>query len=195
MNQETRNRVFEPFFSTKFEGRGLGMASVYGIVKNHNGWVSVYSEEGKGTAVRIYLPAIEAVIKEGKRPETEMTCTHSLTVLVIEDEEIVMEVTREMLEELGHRVIEARTGREAIDIVRNTDLHIDLAMLDIKLPDMDGDAIFSLIKEVRPKMKVLVCSGYSLDGPVEELLKSGAHGFIQKPFSFATLSENLNNSL
>ena len=195
MNEETRNRIFEPFFSTKFEGRGLGMASVYGIVKNHNGWVSVYSEEGKGTVVRIYLPAIEAGIREKEMPETDMDFARMGTVLVIEDEGVVMEVTREMLEELGHRVLEARTGREAIEIVRNTDLHIDLALLDLKLPDMDGGEIFPIIKEARPKMKVLVCSGYALNGPVEKILNSGAHGFMQKPFSFATLSENLNKIL
>ncbi|MDY7031411.1 MAG: PAS domain S-box protein [Thermodesulfobacteriota bacterium] len=195
MNEETRNRIFEPFFSTKFEGRGLGMASVYGIVKNHNGWISVYSEARKGTAIRIYLPAIDAVIKEVKRGETGMTCARAGTVLVIEDEEMVMEVSREMLKVLGHRVLEARTGREAIDMILNFDGEIDLALLDIKLPDMDGGEIYPLIKEARPDMKVLVCSGYSLDNPIEELLISGVQGFIQKPFSFITLNEKLNEVL
>ncbi|MDY6853218.1 MAG: PAS domain S-box protein [Thermodesulfobacteriota bacterium] len=195
MNEETQNRIFEPFFSTKFEGRGLGMASVYGIVKNHNGWISVYSHEGKGTAVKIYLPAIETVVKRAKKPETDMDFARVGTVLVIEDEEVVMEVTREMLEELGHSVLEARTGNEAIDIVLNFESDIDLALLDIKLPDMDGGEIYPFIKEARPKMKVLVCSGYALNGPIEEILASGAQGFIQKPFSFATLREKLKEVL
>jgi PAS domain S-box-containing protein len=186
MDDETKNRIFEPFFTTKFQGRGLGMAAVYGIVKNHDGYIYIDSEPGKGTAIRIFLPSVEIVEKEAKSTEPELRLG-SGTVLVIEDEEMVLDVTQAMLEKLGYRVLCARTGKEAIGITNTFDGDIDLALLDIKLPDMEGGRIYPIIKEYRPKMKVIVCSGYSSDGPAREILNAGAHGFIKKPFVFKEL--------
>jgi PAS domain S-box-containing protein len=186
MDDETKNRIFEPFFTTKFQGRGLGMAAVYGIVKNHDGYIYIDSEPGKGTAIRIFLPSVEIVEKEAKSTEPELRLG-SGTVLVIEDEEMVLDVTQTMLEKLGYRVLCARTGKEAIGITNTFDGDIDLALLDIKLPDMEGGRIYPIIKEYRPKMKVIVCSGYSSDGPAREILNAGAHGFIKKPFVFKEL--------
>lgn len=117
MDKGTRDRIFEPFFTTKFEGRGLGMAAVFGIVRNHDGLISVYSEIGRGTVIRIYLPAIEVSDKESKKPKIE-TIKGSGTVLLVEDEQAVMDVSRALLERLGYNVLGAMTGKEAINIAK-----------------------------------------------------------------------------
>ncbi|MFH1953465.1 MAG: response regulator, partial [Pseudomonadota bacterium] len=193
-----KNRIFEPFFTTHFMGRGLGMASVYGIVTNHCGAITVDSELDKGTVVRIWLPGIE-VEKEVKKkvvltPEVELPRGEG-TVLVIEDEEPLVKLFREILEILGYRVLQARTGEEAVEIAKTFDGDIDLALLDIKLPDMEGGRVYPLIMEARPNLKVLVCSGYSIDGPAQEILDAGAQAFIQKPFSISALAEKLKEVL
>ena len=190
MDKETRDRIFEPFFTTKFEGRGLGMASAFGIVRNHDGWISVYAEIGKGTVVRIYLPLLETQVEKPIISRAE-PFKGTGTILFIEDENVVMDVTTALLKKLGYRVLGAKTGKEAIDIAKTFDGDIDLAILDIVLPDMNGKEIYPLIMEVRPNLKVLVCSGFSIDGPAQEILDAGAEGFLQKPFSHSTLSEKL----
>jgi len=199
MNEETRSGIFEPFFTTKFQGRGMGMAAVYGIVKNHDGWIYVDSELGKGTTVRIYLPAISAESKEQgakavKQPEVELA-TGEGTILVIEDEEPLVKMFRKILERLGYRVLQARTGKEAVELGRTFDGQIDLALLDIKLPDMEGGKIYPLIMEARPDLKVIVCSGYGIHGPAQDILDAGAEGFIQKPFSIAAFADKLKEVL
>jgi two-component system cell cycle sensor histidine kinase/response regulator CckA len=196
MNEKTNKRVFEPFFTTKAEGRGLGLAAAYGIVKNHDGWISVDSELGKGTVVKIYLPAVEATVKEDakSKPKAEPIKGQG-TILIIEDEELVMKVTREILKRLGYRVLEAKTGQEAIDVVQTFDGDIDLAMLDILLPGMSGDIIYPLLMKVHPDLKVIVFSGYSIDGPAQKILNAGAEDFMQKPFTIEELSEKLKNIL
>ncbi|KKL21823.1 hypothetical protein LCGC14_2441590, partial [marine sediment metagenome] len=166
MDEETVNKIFDPFYTTKFMGRGLGMAAAYGIIRNHGGWISVDSEQYKGTVVRIYLPAIEAEKKVKKEIITEPKLDIAEgegTVLIIEDEEMVMNVTRAVLVRLGYHILEAKTGKEAIEIAKTFDGQIDLALLDIKLPDIQGDKVYPLIMKARPNLKVIVCSGYSID--------------------------------
>ena len=199
MDEETKSGIFEPFFTTKFQGRGMGMAAVYGIVKNHDGSTYVDSELEKGTAVRIYLPAISAESKEqgakaATQPDVE-PATGEGTVLMIEDQDVVIEVTQVMLEKLGYRVMVAKTGKDAVHITETFDGQIDLALLDIKLPDMEGGKVYPLIMQARPDLKVIVFSGYSIDGPARGILDAGAQGFIQKPFSLATLSNKLKEVL
>ncbi len=192
MDEEVGKRIFEPFFTTKFEGRGLGMAAAYGIVRNHDGWISVDSEPDKGTIVKIYLPAVKTLVKEDVKPKPKTQWIKGKgTVLVIDDEKDVRQVSRVMLEWLGYHVLEAETGKKAIDIVNTFEGDIDLAMLDILLPDMEGNAIYPFLKKARPDLKVMVFSGYSIDGPAREILNAGAEGFIQKPFAMVDLSEKL----
>jgi PAS domain S-box-containing protein len=196
MNEKTKSRIFEPFFSTKLHGRGLGMAAVYGIIKNHDGYIMVDSEEGKGTKVHVYLPVLEVQQKkERDSDQSEGFGKESGTVLLIEDEENVMEVNHAMLERLGYRVLKAISGKQAVDIIKTYDEHIDLAILDIILPDMDGKTIYHIMKEFRPDMNVILCSGYSCDGPAQEILNAGAQLFIQKPFSMRGLAEKVKEVL
>ena len=195
MDEETKKRVFEPFFTTKFLGRGLGLAAAYGIVKNHDGWISIESQLGRGTSVRIYLPAVSKVEEKKAQRFYSEPLKGIGTILLIEDESVVIETLRKLLERLGYNVIEAKTGKEAVRLARAFDGDIDLAILDVFLPDMNGNKIYPLIKELRPDLKVLVFSGYSLDGPAQEILDAGAHGFLQKPVSIEVLSQKLTELL
>ena len=196
MDEETLSKIFDPFYTTKFMGRGLGMAAVYGIIRNHDGWITVDSELNKGTIVRIYLPAIEAeeIKKEAIVESTTEMPKGEGTILIIEDEEMVMNVIRAVLERLGYRMLEAKTGREAVEIAKTFDGDIDLAILDIKLPDIQGDKVYPLIMEARPNLKVIVCSGYSID-TARGILDAGAQDFIQKPFNVKDLSQKLRKIL
>lgn len=191
MDEEIKKHIFEPFFTTKSHGRGLGMAAVYGIVKNHEGWTQIDSEPGKGTSVHIILPAIKQEVKVAKEQEPPYIGGTG-TVLVIEDDELVMDATKKMLERLGYRVLEATTGAESLKMVREHQGEIDLAMLDIQLPDMHGRDIYPLLMQYRPGLKVIVYSGYSIEGPAQEILNAGAEVFLQKPFSLASLSKILH---
>jgi CheY-like chemotaxis protein len=196
MDEETIDGIFEPFFTTKFQGRGMGMAAVYGIIKGHDGAITVESEPGKGSVVRIYLPAVEAKedAKAVKQPKTEIPMGEG-TILVIEDEEPLVGLFREILERLGYRALLARTGKEAVELAKTFVGQIDLALLDIKLPDMDGDRVYPLIMDARPDLKVIVCSGYSMHSPAKDIIEAGAQGFIQKPFLIASFAEKLKEVL
>ncbi len=190
MDELTCSRIFDPFFTTKFQGRGLGMAAVYGIVKKHGGFVYVESAVGQGTAVTIYLPrASYAYEVAQKRPL--YTPLRTGTALIIEDEHLVMEVNRAIVEKLGYSVLEAKSGREALHIARSYEGNIDFALLDVILPDMGGNTIYPKLMALRPDLKVVVCSGFTLDGPAREILNAGAEKFLPKPFSVAALSSAL----
>jgi CheY-like chemotaxis protein len=191
MDEESIRKVFDPFYSTKFHGRGLSMAAAYGIVKNHHGTITIDSELNKGTKVRIYLPMCHIPSSTPSESISD-TMQGTGTVLVIEDDESVMDVTRAFLERAGYSILQAKTGREAVDIVKKYKGDIDSAILDIGLPDMGGEKVYAHLKEARPDLKVIVCSGYSSEGIAKEILSAGAQGFIQKPFSLKTISAKLN---
>ena len=186
MDERTLKRIFEPFFTTKFQGRGLGMAAVYGIIRNHDGYVEVNSQPGQGTRVCIYLPALKDRVATEKEPS--MSDNHGGgTVLMIEDDPGVVDINRTWLNRLGYEVIVADTAAQAIQIICHSDDVFDVVLLDLLLPDMSGTALFPLIRQHRPSSKVIVCSGYGLDGPTQELLDAGAEAFIQKPYTLANI--------
>jgi two-component system cell cycle sensor histidine kinase/response regulator CckA len=196
MSDRIRHRIFEPFFTTKEKGRGtgLGLASAYGIIKNHGGFFTVYSEKGQGTTFNIFLPA------SAKEATQEMPLTGELrrgegTVLLVDDEEIILDVGQALLQELGYTVIAAKSGAAAVNEVRRRGSEIDLVILDLIMPDMGGGKTFDRIREIMPDMVVLLSSGYSIAGKAEEIIRKGANGFIQKPFSLYELSEKVRSVL
>lgn len=195
MDEATRSRIFEPFFTTNFKGRGLGMAAAFGIVENHDGTITVSSDQDQGTTVRIYLPLVDdASIPKESAPQTHPVEGEG-TILVIDDEEGVIKLCRSMLERMGYRVLEAKTGAEAIAVVQQHDKRIDLALLDVLMPDIKGDSLYPLLKNLRNDMKILVSSGYAMDSPVKNILEAGADGFIQKPYTKIELSKKINEIL
>jgi two-component system cell cycle sensor histidine kinase/response regulator CckA len=173
------------------------MAAVYGIVKSHDGWIWVDSELGKGTAVRIYFPPfrVEKEVKEVEERKTELIKGIG-TILVIEDEEPLIKLNRIALEKSGYHVLKARTGREAVNLARTFDEDIDLAILDIVLPDMNGRELYARIKKVRSDLKVIVCSGHDIySSAAEEIMCAGAQSFIQKPYNLVELLEKVKDVL
>lgn len=196
MDEATRSRVFEPFFTTKEMGRGtgLGLASAYGIIKNHAGIIAVDSKKGEGTTFDIYLPASEKEIPEQPDlPVALMRGTES--VLLVDDEDIIIEIGQEILEEMGYEVFLARSGKEAVEVYEKNKGKIDMVILDMIMPDMGGGEAYDKMKEIHPQVKVLLSSGYSVEGEASEILARGCDGFIQKPFSATQLSHTIRQVL
>jgi two-component system cell cycle sensor histidine kinase/response regulator CckA len=194
MDEKTQKRIFEPFFTTKFQGRGLGMAAVFGIIRNHGGYIRVNSQANLGTEVRVYLPALPS-IQDPPKEEPGQKHQGSGTVFVIEDDPGIVEINQAWLDRLGYEVLVATTAAQAIQILCRTHAPIDVVLLDLVLPDMSGSALFPLIREHRPSAKVIVCSGYGLAGPTQELLDAGADGFIQKPYGLTDIHETIQKVL
>ncbi|HYA15292.1 MAG TPA: PAS domain S-box protein [Syntrophales bacterium] len=196
MDEKTRQRIFEPFFTTKEMGRGtgLGLASAYGIIKGHGGFINVYSEKGHGTIFGIYLPASEKEVSAKKLPAKEVLKGYE-TILLVDDEEMVINVSREILALLGYRVIVAKSGREAIEIYKARHEEIDLVILDMIMPGIGGSETFDVLKEINPQIKVLLSSGYSVNGRPAKMLDRGCQAFIQKPFSMGDLSQKIREVL
>jgi nitrogen-specific signal transduction histidine kinase len=192
MDPKILERIFDPFFTTKELGRGtgLGLASVFGIVKGHGGYIDVESEQGRGTTFKIYLPASkEEVYKIIKAPDHIIKGTG--TILLVDDEEEISEVAEKLLKIAGYHILTAREGREAIEVYKNHRETIDLVVLDIIMPDMKGGEVFDRLKEINPEVKVLLSSGYSIDGEASQILERGAKGFLQKPFDVERLSHSI----
>jgi signal transduction histidine kinase/CheY-like chemotaxis protein len=196
MDEETLRRAFEPFFSTKprDEGTGLGLSMVYGTVTNHGGMVEIRSAPGKGTSVSIYLPRVRAGSGELRESREGGEARNEGTVLLVDDEELLRRSTRRALERLGFRVLEAVNGEEAVELVASEKARISLVLLDVIMPVMDGVEAFGRIRQIDPGMPVIVTSGYSREGKVDELLKLGASGFIEKPYDLEKLAKHVRLS-
>ena len=192
MDETTQKRIFEPFFTTKDKrrGTGLGLASAYGIVKNHGGMITVNSKIDHGSTFNIFLPVTD---KEVYREPVidEVLVAGSETVLLVDDEEMIREVAGSMLKRLGYRVEIAASGEKAIDIVVKMGDSIHLVVLDLIMPGMDGGKVFDRIREIQPQMPVILSSGYAINGQATEIMNRGCNGFIQKPFNISALSQKI----
>ena len=195
MPQETADKIFDPFFTTKFIGRGLGLSAAYGIILNHSGWMEVDTRVQKGTEMLIYLPLAEDPKAVEEEPDLPSLSKGHATILVVEDEEMVMKTIHELLERLEYQVLEALTGQKALEVLRSHNGQIDVALLDVKLPDVEATDLYEQMLDIRPDLKVIVCSGYNQEGPVEKLLSLGATAFLQKPFSVSHLSSELKAAI
>ncbi|MBW2337368.1 MAG: PAS domain S-box protein [Deltaproteobacteria bacterium] len=197
IDKETQERIFEPFFTTKEMGRGtgLGLASVYGIIKSHGGYINVYSEKERGTVFTIYLPASAKEVLRDEEGSPAMLVKGTGTILLIDDEKMILEVGLELLEELGYTVLSAMSGQEAIDVFQKDQDNIDLVIMDMIMPGMGGGETFDRLKEINPEVKVLLSSGYSINGQATKIIRRGCDGFIQKPFNMNLLAEKIQKIL
>lgn len=194
MSNDVRQRIFDPFFTTKFQGRGLGLAAVYGIVQNHQGHITVSSVEGEGSTFRVYFPAAKEMARPKRDLDRDLPKGHE-TVLVVDDEAMIRDTTRQILERLGYTVIEAGDGEAAVEIVRARERNIDLVLLDMAMPVMGGAEAYIQISKLRPEIKVILCSGYELGSAAQETLDRGAQAFLQKPFRIQTLAAEIRRVL
>lgn len=196
MDKKTVERIFEPFFTTKEMGRGtgLGLATVYGIIKGHNGIINVHSEKGQGTTFDIYLPASAKTVS-GQRDDQEEILHGKETILIVDDEETIITITKQMLQSLGYRVMTAGSGSEAVDIYKTHGNDIDLVILDMIMPKMSGGEVFDHLKSINPQIRTILSSGYSIDGQAKAILDRGCLTFLQKPFAIRLLSRKIREAL
>jgi two-component system, cell cycle sensor histidine kinase and response regulator CckA len=198
MSEEVMGHIFEPFFTTKSvgEGTGMGLAAVYGTVKNHGGFIEVESQPGQGTVFTILLPAVEEqILASDGDSEDAVVSEASARVLLVEDEELVRMVVENMLTELGYQVTSVANGSEAIAYYRKNWKNVDLVLIDMVMPELDGSQSFAVLREINPAVKVVLASGYSMNAEVSVLLKQGAKAFLQKPFGIREMSVTLEKVL
>jgi two-component system cell cycle sensor histidine kinase/response regulator CckA len=196
MDEATRQRIFDPFFTTKEKGRGtgLGLASAYGIIMNHEGAITVESEPGEGATFHIFLPLTAATAQRQEQLSAGLVRGQE-KILLVDDEPMILDVGAAMLKKLGYRVTAARGGRAALAALKKAGRAFDLVILDLIMPDLDGKQVFDAIQLQRPELPVLLSSGYAINGQAEGLMQRGCQGFIQKPFDLAALSKSVRQIL
>jgi len=195
MSGETQARIFEPFYSTKFTGRGLGLAAVLGIVRGHKGALKVYSELGKGSSFKFLLPVTDDAWEPTPRPITDRPLSARGTIMVVDDEETVLAVAAKMLEQLGFEVITASDGREAVSIFRTRGREIAAVLMDLTMPHLDGEQTFHELRRIDPDIRVLLMSGYNEQDAIARFVGKGLAGFVQKPFGMNQLRDTLRTLL
>jgi len=197
MDRETLQHIFEPFYTTKELGRGtgLGLAMVYGIVKQHYGLVTCSSEVGRGTAFRVYLPALSSEPQHVEETTAEIPSWGTETLLLVDDEDFVRELGRRILTGRGYTVLTAPNGEEALSVYRSQQDRISLIVLDLMMPGMGGKDCLKELLEVNPDATVLIASGYATDAVTKECMRLGAKGFVSKPFGFKQLLQRVRDTL
>jgi CheY-like chemotaxis protein len=197
IDEKTKERIFEPFFTTKEVGKGtgLGLAMVYGIIKQHNGYINVYSEVGKGTTFKIYLPLIKTEVKD-KKPEVRPSSIGGTeTILLAEDDADVRKFTKHILEEFGYKVIDAENGEDAINKFMENRDKIEILILDIVMPKKNGREVYEEIKKVKPEIKALFMSGYTANVIHEQGILEEGLNFVLKPISPTVLLRKIREVL
>jgi signal transduction histidine kinase/CheY-like chemotaxis protein len=198
MDESTIERIFEPFFSTKFTGRGLGLAAVLGIVRGHHGALKVYSEPKRGSTFLVLFPASE---KEAAEPQPVRPAFHQIfgrgggTILVIDDEEVVRRTAKSTLERAGYDIVVAEGGREGVEVFRALANKVALVLLDLTMPDLNGEEVLRRLKQIRPDIKVVLSSGYNEMEVIQRFTGKGLAGFIQKPYASSGLTETVDRAL
>jgi CheY-like chemotaxis protein len=192
MDENTKQRIFDPFFTTKKMGRGtgLGLASAYGIIKNHRGIIEVKSEQGLGASFHIFLPRSEKDIVRDRQPAEGIVKGEEM-ILLVDDEDMIIDVGEAMLSGLGYRCLVAKSGREAVEVYEKNQENIDAVILDMIMPDMGGKETCDRLYQINPAVRILLSSGYSIDGQAKALLERGCGEFIQKPFDIKQLSRKV----
>jgi PAS domain S-box-containing protein len=196
IDEAIRPQIFDPFFTTKEKGRGtgLGLASAYGIVANHEGAITVESEPGEGATFHIFLPLTAATAQHQDQLSAGLARGRE-KILLVDDEPMILDVGAAMLKKLGYRVTAARGGRAALAALKKAGRAFDLVILDLIMPDLDGEQVFDAIQSQHPELPVLLSSGYAINGQAEGLMQKGCQGFIQKPFDLAALSKSVRQIL
>ncbi|MFN3395836.1 MAG: ATP-binding protein [Thermodesulfovibrionales bacterium] len=198
IDAETQRRIFDPFFTTKETGKGtgLGLYIVHSIITNHGGYINLYSEPGKGTRFNIYIPVTGDSITGEESLKIE-DIRGEETILIIDDESNIRSLCRDMLEPLGYNVIAAEDGNSGIQIFREMKDKIAVVILDMIMPKMGGGEVFQILKTIKPDVKVILCSGYNHNGfaGIDKLIKDGAIGFIQKPFTRITIGHAIRKAI
>jgi PAS domain S-box-containing protein len=196
MDEQTQKRMFEPFFTTKAKdkGTGLGLSMVHGIVSSHGGFILVDSAPGKGSTFSIYLPASEKSLPP-REVQQYSTVNGTGKVLVVDDEDYIRDLVRDILESTGYTVATAVNGEEAISIYQNEGDTIDLVILDMVMPKMDGKAVFCKLREMDPAVKVILSSGYSARDSAQDIINEGIAGIIQKPYKSHELQRTVESIL
>jgi PAS domain S-box-containing protein len=195
MDKKTLDRIFEPFFTTKEMGKGtgLGLAAVYGIIKGHSGYIEVESEAGRGTTFHIFLPALMQKSPDSVKPDSvDPAAVFGGTILIVDDEDLVLEVGVQLLKKLGYSVLEAKSGKDALRIYAENKNRIRMVILDMIMPGMGGGETYDRMRAIHPNVRVLLSSGYSLDGQAKKILDRGCRAFIQKPFTLQALSAKIS---
>ncbi len=195
MDKEALEKALEPFFSTKFQGRGLGLAAASGIVNKHGGHMHFESEQNNGTTCFIYLSAVESGPKAPAQQPTAAAVKGTETILVVDDQETLLKLTSMMLARHGYKVLTANSQQEAVELARDFEGAIHLVLLDQGIPGRGSAKAFPLLKQARPDLKVLLFSGYDLDATAQALLDAGANGFLKKPVSSMILAEEIRKVL
>ncbi len=202
MDTKIQKKIFDPFFSTKGiddkKGRGLGLSTVFGIVKNHGGFITVRSEKGEGSTFKVFLPASNEVhIKNlpEETPSLDQMHKGSETVLLVDDEQEILNVGKNFLEKLGYTPLVAHNGLEAVELFQQHKNKISLVVLDLIMPVMDGKQAFAQIKAIKNDTRFIITTGYTVDEKLEDILHQGYHGFIQKPFSLYEFSKVIRTIL
>jgi len=200
MSAEVKRHLFEPFFTTKQPGKGTGMglAAVYGIVRNHKGAVSVNSEPGRGSTFKVYLPLLESVATMAtaeRIPDVGKSAQGQGRILVVDDEELILQLATMALQGLGYQVTALKDGLETVAYYREAWRHIDLVILDMVMPGSGGGEVFAAMRQINPKVKAILMSGYSINGLAQSILDQGVLGFLQKPFRIEDLAQKVAEAL